>query len=235
MLYSISGYDRPCNDCTQHFQHIGPFLSSLPNLHTFQVFHAKEDRKTEIRNGFQSVILRRIRTLIIPEHCSGILKCCPQVTKVWCNYGDGKKLVEVIRKYCSFQGEKTHSRLAQKQLEFEPSQYPVLGMKSASMRIMYKTTTAKFRFNVSLHALDITVIYLMNTLHLLVVVFDPVFMDITVIYFMNTLHLLVVVFDPVFMDITVILSGHHTSDRHLLSDTSNISAIFCSIHTRIGT
>ena len=94
---------------------------------------------------------------------------------MWCNYGNGKKLVEVIRKYCSFQGEKTHSRLAQKQLEFEPSQYPVLGMKSASIRIMYKTTTAKFRFNVSLHALDITVIYLMNTLHLLVVVFDPVF------------------------------------------------------------
>ena len=48
------------------------FLSSLPNLHTFQVFHAKEDQKTEIRNVFQSVILRRIRTLIIALEFSSV-------------------------------------------------------------------------------------------------------------------------------------------------------------------
>jgi hypothetical protein len=55
---------------------------------------------TAIKNGFQGVVLPRIRTLIIPGHCHEILKCCPQVTKVWCNRSDGSKLVTVIAKYC---------------------------------------------------------------------------------------------------------------------------------------
>jgi hypothetical protein len=55
---------------------------------------------TAIKNGFQGVVLPRIRTLIIPGHCHEILKCCPKVTKVWCNRSDGSKLVTVIAKYC---------------------------------------------------------------------------------------------------------------------------------------
>ena len=55
---------------------------------------------TDIKNGFQGVVLPRMRTLIIPGHCHEILKCCPQVTKVWCNRGDGSQLVTVIAKYC---------------------------------------------------------------------------------------------------------------------------------------
>jgi hypothetical protein len=69
-------------------------------LHTLQVFHADSEMKTQIKDGFQGVIIRRIRTLIIPEYCFGILKCCPQVTKLWCNHGDGRQLLAVIRKYC---------------------------------------------------------------------------------------------------------------------------------------
>jgi Zn-finger nucleic acid-binding protein len=55
---------------------------------------------TAIKEGFQGVVLPRIRTLIIPEHGHEILKCCPKVTKVWCNRGDGNRLVTVIGKYC---------------------------------------------------------------------------------------------------------------------------------------
>ena len=55
---------------------------------------------TAIKNGFQGVVLPRIRTLIVPGNCHEILRCCPQVTKVWCNRDDGSKLVTVIAKYC---------------------------------------------------------------------------------------------------------------------------------------
>ena len=53
-----------------------------------------------MKSGFQGVTLPRIRTLIIPGHCHEILRCCPQVTKVWCNHGNGTNLVTVIAKYC---------------------------------------------------------------------------------------------------------------------------------------
>ena len=75
-------------------------LSSLQNLHTLQVFHAHTQMTTAIKNGFQGVVLPGIRTLIIPGHCHEILKCCPQVTKLWCNDGNGSKLVTVMAKYC---------------------------------------------------------------------------------------------------------------------------------------
>jgi hypothetical protein len=69
-------------------------------LHTLQIFYAVSQISTAIKNGFKGIVLPRIRTLIIPGHCQDILKCCPQVTKVWCNYGDGSKLVTVIAEYC---------------------------------------------------------------------------------------------------------------------------------------
>ena len=53
-----------------------------------------------IRKGFRGVVLPRIRTVIIPGHCHVILRCCRQVTKVWCNRNDPSKLVTVIAKYC---------------------------------------------------------------------------------------------------------------------------------------
>ena len=55
---------------------------------------------TAIKDGFQGIELPRLRTAIIPGHCHEILKCCPEVTKVWCNHGDGSKLVTVIGKSC---------------------------------------------------------------------------------------------------------------------------------------
>ena len=69
-------------------------------MHTLQVFHVHTQMTTAIKNGLQGVVFPRMRTLIIPEHCHEILKCCPQVTNVWCNRGDGGKLVTVIAKYC---------------------------------------------------------------------------------------------------------------------------------------
>ena len=53
-----------------------------------------------IKNGFQGVVLPKIRTLIIPEVCHEILKCCSQVTQVWCTNGDGDQLAMVIAEYC---------------------------------------------------------------------------------------------------------------------------------------
>ena len=77
------------------------FLSSLPNLHTLQVFHAEKDCNRAIKDVFQGFVFPKIRTLIIPETCYEILKCCPRVTKVWCNSGFGsKELVTVIAEYC---------------------------------------------------------------------------------------------------------------------------------------
>ena len=55
---------------------------------------------TVIKEGFRGVVLPGIRTLIIPGHCHEILKCCPQVTSVWCNSGDGSKLATVILRFC---------------------------------------------------------------------------------------------------------------------------------------
>ena len=55
---------------------------------------------TAIKNGFEGVVLPRIRTLIIPGNCHEILRCCPHVTKVWCNRDDGQKLMTVIAKHC---------------------------------------------------------------------------------------------------------------------------------------
>ena len=75
-------------------------LSSLQNLHTFHVVGTTLNLTSEIESGFQGVVLPRIRTLIIPGDCHEILKCCPQVTKVWCNRDNGSQLVAVIAKYC---------------------------------------------------------------------------------------------------------------------------------------
>jgi hypothetical protein len=56
---------------------------------------------TAIKDGLRGFVFPRIRrTLIIPGHCREILKCCPQVTKVWCNRGDGSELVTVIANCC---------------------------------------------------------------------------------------------------------------------------------------
>jgi hypothetical protein len=77
-------------------------LSSLQNLHTLQVFdaHTHTQMKRAIDYSFRGVVFPRIRTLIIPGNCTEILKCCRQVTKVWCNRGDGSQLVDVIARYC---------------------------------------------------------------------------------------------------------------------------------------
>jgi hypothetical protein len=71
-------------------------------LHTLQVLHVHPKITTTIKNVLQvqGVVFPRIRTLIIPGHCPEILKCCPQVIKVWCNRGDGSELVTVIAEYC---------------------------------------------------------------------------------------------------------------------------------------
>ena len=76
------------------------FLSTLQNLHTLQILHAHLQMTKAIKSALRRVVLPKIHTLIIPEHCHGILKSCPHVTKVWCNRGDGSTLVTAIGKYC---------------------------------------------------------------------------------------------------------------------------------------
>jgi hypothetical protein len=96
------------------------FISSLQNLHTLQIFHVINKITPAIRDGLQGVVLPEIRTLIIPGHCHEILKSCPQVTKVWCNNGNGTKLVGVIAKYCKqvqeMRGFKADTKLAKSAL-----------------------------------------------------------------------------------------------------------------------
>ncbi|KAF8956084.1 hypothetical protein BDZ97DRAFT_1853540 [Flammula alnicola] len=75
-------------------------IALFQNLHTLHVLHADTQMTAAIKNGFKGVTLPSIRTLIIPDFCHEILRCCPGATTVWCIRDDGSKLVSVIAKHC---------------------------------------------------------------------------------------------------------------------------------------
>lgn len=73
-------------------------LQSLQNLHTIHLAHSDHQIGKLLRQD--GVMLPGIRTLVIQGHCYNLLRCCPNVTTVWCIEGDGTKLVPNMRQYC---------------------------------------------------------------------------------------------------------------------------------------
>ncbi len=41
-----------------------------------------------------------VRSIIVPEHGHGILRCCPEARKVICNKGNGSKIITTMAKWC---------------------------------------------------------------------------------------------------------------------------------------
>ncbi|KDR85740.1 hypothetical protein GALMADRAFT_384480 [Galerina marginata CBS 339.88] len=77
-------------------------LQSLPNLHILHLLHTHTQMMTALEAAFEGVVIPTIRTLIIQGYCHDILKCCPNVTTVWCIRDDGRKLLPVIETHCKF-------------------------------------------------------------------------------------------------------------------------------------
>lgn len=76
-------------------------LKSLENLHTLYLLHTHTQLGKYLKQTFEDgVIFPSIRTLAIQSYCHHILRCCPNVTSLWCVRDDGKKLLSTIQKYC---------------------------------------------------------------------------------------------------------------------------------------
>ncbi|KDR85742.1 hypothetical protein GALMADRAFT_218831 [Galerina marginata CBS 339.88] len=78
-------------------------LQSLPNLRTLHILHADYEMLDVLEDSLKDVLLPTVRTLIVQGSCHNILKCCPNVTTVWCisnDHNDNRKLVPFIQLYC---------------------------------------------------------------------------------------------------------------------------------------
>ncbi|KAJ7504126.1 hypothetical protein B0H11DRAFT_1980906 [Mycena galericulata] len=75
-------------------------LSLMPNMHTVQIIHAHTAMTTHLKNGFENTSISSVRKIILPSWAHEVLRCCPEVTHVICNGGDGSKLISAIAKSC---------------------------------------------------------------------------------------------------------------------------------------
>ncbi|KAG6817168.1 hypothetical protein H0H87_012129 [Tephrocybe sp. NHM501043] len=75
-------------------------LLALPNLNTLQILRAHTQMTTHLKNAFEGHVIRQVRTVVLPNYAHNILRSCPEVRSVMCNYGDGGKLVTAIQKVC---------------------------------------------------------------------------------------------------------------------------------------
>ncbi|KAG6833306.1 hypothetical protein H0H87_008938 [Tephrocybe sp. NHM501043] len=75
-------------------------LLALPNLHTIQILRAHTEMTTHLKNAFEGHTIRQVQTIVLPDHAHNVLRSCPEVRSVMCNYGDGGKLVSAIQKVC---------------------------------------------------------------------------------------------------------------------------------------
>jgi hypothetical protein len=55
---------------------------------------------THLKNGFANTNIPSVRKIILPSWAHEVLRCCPEVTHVICNRGDGSKLISAIAKSC---------------------------------------------------------------------------------------------------------------------------------------
>ncbi|KAF5330541.1 hypothetical protein D9619_005233 [Psilocybe cf. subviscida] len=94
-------------------------LHNLPNLHTLQVFRVTKFKKmgSALRIAFDGHVFPQIKTMGVPLYGHHILKCCPNVTRIF-SYGPSTKLIGTIAKYCQqledFYGFYNYSRSGDK-------------------------------------------------------------------------------------------------------------------------
>ncbi|KAG9082246.1 hypothetical protein FS749_007007 [Ceratobasidium sp. UAMH 11750] len=71
-------------------------LQSLPNVHTLEVSHTHSAMTTALKEAFKGSSFPSIRTVIMPTCAHEVLRCCPGIRDVTCNYDDGQKLVSAL-------------------------------------------------------------------------------------------------------------------------------------------
>ncbi|KAG6819257.1 hypothetical protein H0H93_013701, partial [Arthromyces matolae] len=85
-------------------------LESLPNLHTLQVVRAHTQMTTHLKLAFEGHVLPQVRTVVLPDHAHNVLRSCPGVREVMCNYDDGGKLIGAIGALMKERGEKAKTK-----------------------------------------------------------------------------------------------------------------------------
>ncbi|KAG6861052.1 hypothetical protein C0995_004553 [Termitomyces sp. Mi166 len=75
-------------------------LEALPNLHTLQILRAHTQMTTHLKNAFKDLKIPQVHTIVLPNHAHNVLRACPEVRVVMCNYDDGGKLIGAIMKEC---------------------------------------------------------------------------------------------------------------------------------------
>jgi hypothetical protein len=76
-------------------------IHSLPNLHTLQIFRITKFKKMggALRTAFDGHVFPQIKTIGVPVYGHHILKCCPNVKRIF-SYGPSAKLIGTISKSC---------------------------------------------------------------------------------------------------------------------------------------
>ncbi|KAL4249999.1 hypothetical protein ABKN59_005950 [Abortiporus biennis] len=75
-------------------------LASMPNLDTIQIMHSSKEISHFLRDSFADKCLKNVKSIIIQDYAHFIMRACPNVTKVTCIGGDGKRLIGAIVKDC---------------------------------------------------------------------------------------------------------------------------------------
>ncbi|KAF8063486.1 hypothetical protein FPV67DRAFT_247068 [Lyophyllum atratum] len=99
LVHKVSVALTRCNAPTA----LGAFvrcLHALPNLHTLQILRAHTQMTGHLKSAFDGHSFPAIQTIVLPSHAHNVLRCCPEVKTVVCNYDDGSKLVSAIAKGC---------------------------------------------------------------------------------------------------------------------------------------
>ncbi|EDR02172.1 uncharacterized protein LACBIDRAFT_309861 [Laccaria bicolor S238N-H82] len=76
-------------------------LQALPNLHTLSVLSIYTGKMTSsLKSAFEGRTFPSVQTVVVPDHVHNVLRSCPEVRRVICNFGSGTALVKAIAKDC---------------------------------------------------------------------------------------------------------------------------------------
>ena len=76
-------------------------LQALPNLHTLSILSIHTKMTSSLKSAFEGRTFPSVQTVVVPDHAYNVLRSCPEVRRVICNFGSGTALVEVIAKECN--------------------------------------------------------------------------------------------------------------------------------------
>lgn len=118
-------------------------IHALPNLHTLQIFRVTKFKKmgSALRIAFDGQVFPQIKTVGVPLYGHHILKCCPNVTRVF-SYGPSAKLIATIAKHCrqleEFYGFYNYSRYGDEKSGKSASHFPPRIEASLSITLIHK-------------------------------------------------------------------------------------------------